>query len=228
MIDLLANTKSTAFIESAFRLLEIQSIRNLRIPSKPIKTISIEADFNQSIYSIYAELPLTIVPNVDTNAPELEIEDIYTDDAEVVYGDPENIGQLFAQIAFVLEVGEQIIEDGNYIDTPDYYYPPDYFNFPIDDFYRIEYTDEIDWESVETVATSFSPIIDLGDFTEQNPASPIFEEAPTDEGFYIKNPKNIETRIDIEEMKVFVSATIPFSSSTNNQGQIKITPLDYV
>lgn len=227
MIDLLSNTKSTAFVESAFRLLQIQSIRNSRNPKNQVKTISIQADFNENIYSIYAELPLTIVPNPVNQQPELQIEEPYSEEEIEVYGSIEDLGGLVTDIGFQLEIEEQIIEDGEYIDSPDYYYPNDYFSFPLEYFDQSEYSEEIDW-GTERVEVSFKSILVLpNNSTELNTSYLDLSNIPSDDGFYVSNPKNIESKIDIEEMKVFITATMPFTVSIESQGKIRLTPIDY-
>ncbi len=208
MIDLLSNTKSTAFVEAAFRLLEIQSIRNYRIPSNPINTIFIDADFNAGLYSIYAQLPLTVVPNEQTNLPELDIEEVYAEDTYEQYGSDENLGQLLAVIAFELETEENTIEDTGFSYQPE--------EMPSDEFDTSEYDASIEWESSPFV------LFDINLFD-----APPLDEIPTDTGFYNTNPKNIETQIDIEKMILFVTATIPFLATLNSNGEILINPLDY-
>lgn len=222
MIDLLADTRSTAFMEAAFKLLEIQSIRNFLIPSRPINLISINADLNENLYSVYAELPLTIVPNPIDSSPKLVIQDDLLEYTIEEYGTNTNIAELFASIALAVEIEESSIEDDGYEYTP--------LDFPQMKFDRLEYDEDIQWddEPINISIEYFGVGINQINFDD------VFTGIPANQNFYIDsttgnpiNPKNIETSVSIEEMKLFIYATIPFFITIQNQGEIKITPLDY-
>ncbi len=221
MINLLANTRSTAFVEAAFRLLEIQEIRNSLIPSQPINIISISADFNQNLYSIYAELSLNVIPNGTTGIPELAIEDLLSEYVMEEYGTDDNISELFAAIASALEI-EESSADASYSYNP---------IIPIESISidSVFLGDSIgDDTSINLNIEYFGTPINGFDFDT------IFVDTPEDEGFYTDgitgiaiNPKNIETAIDTAKLKMLVTATIPFSASINNQGSLSANPVDY-
>lgn len=223
MIDLLADTRSTAFMEAAFKLLEIQSIRNFLIPSRQINLISINADLNENLYSVYAELPLTIVPNPIDSSPKLVIEDDLLEYTIEEYGVNTNIAELFASIALAVEIEESLIEDNGYEYTP--------LDFPQMEFDKLEYDEDIQWndEPINISIEYFGVGINQINFDD------VFTGIPANQNFYTDlitdnpvDPKNIESSVNIEEMRLIISATIPLFVSIKNQGEIKIIPLDYL
>jgi hypothetical protein len=59
MTDLLANTRSTAFMAASFFLNEAELEHNRIYPNYKTQTIKITANFDINIYSVYAEIKLT-------------------------------------------------------------------------------------------------------------------------------------------------------------------------